>query len=119
MKNLWLLGIAVVAALILGPILVTYAEDSAPPPPKHDKKADGGKAGLPEVQLTPAQEDALGDEVKNFREALGKLQAKSEAVLNDRNQARKFVMQTVMKEMKAAYTEGADAKRDARKKAGK
>ena len=115
MKKLWLLGIAVVLALILGPMLVTYAEDTAPPPPKREKKADGMKAGLPEVQLTPAQEDALGAEVMNLRETLDKLQAKAETVLKDRDQARRFVLQTIMRQTKAAVTEGA-AKRDSRNK---
>jgi len=119
MKKLWLLGIAVVAALILSPMLIAYAEDAAPPPPKHEKKADGVKAGLPEVQLTPAQEDALGAEVLNLREALDKLQAKAETVLKDRDQARRFVLQTAMKETKAMIAEGAAAKHDGRKKPGK
>jgi hypothetical protein len=121
MKKLWLLGIAVVLALILGPMLVTFAEDSAPPPPKHERKADGIKGDRsPEITLTPAQEDALGEEVTNLRKALDKLQAKAETVLKDRDQARRFVMQTVTKETKAAVTEGAAAKRDGRnKKAGR
>ena len=120
MKKLWLLGIAVVAALVVGPMLVTFAEDSAPPPPKHERKADGIKGDRsPEIALTPAQEDALGADVMNLREALDKLQAKAETVLKDRDQARRFVLQTVTKETKAAVTEGAAAKRDGRKKPGK
>ena len=49
------------------------------------------------------------------RRALDKLQAKAETVLKDRDQARRFVLQTIMREMKAAVTENA-AKRDARKR---
>jgi hypothetical protein len=102
MRKVLLLAIAGALALVVGPMLVTYAEEGAPPPPKHEKKADGMKGDRsPEILLTPAQEDALGAEVMNFREALDKLQAKAETVLKDRDQARKFVMQTIMKEMRA------------------
>jgi len=112
MSKVWLLGIAGALVLVVGPMLIAYAEDAAPPPPKHEKKADGVKAGLPEITLTPAQEDALGAEVMNLREALGKLQAKAETVLKDRDQVRRFMMQTLAKEMRAAGPEA--AKREVR-----
>jgi hypothetical protein len=115
MRKVLLLAIAGALALVVGPMLVTYAEEGAPPPPKHEKKADGMKGDRsPEILLTPAQEDALGAEVMNFREALDKLQVKAETVLKDRDQARKFVMQTIMKEMRAAAAEG--GKREGRNK---
>lgn len=114
MRKMWLLGIAGALVLVLGPMLVAYAADGSAPP-KHEKKADGIKGERPpEILLTPAQEDALGAEVLNFREALDKLQVKAETVLKDRDQARKFVMQTIMKEMRAAVAEG--GKRDGRNK---
>ena len=114
MRKMWLLGIAGVLVLALGPMLVSYAAQDGVPP-KHERKADGIKGDrLGEILLTPAQEEALGAEVMNLREALDKLQVKAETVLRDRELARKFMMQTVMKELRAASPEA--AKRDGRNK---
>ena len=113
MSKVWLLLIAGALVLVVGPMLIAYAEDAAPP--KHEKKADAMKGDrAPEVTLTPAQEDALGAEVMNLREAIGKLQAKAETVLKDRDQVRRFMMQAVTKEMRTAGPEA--AKREIRSK---
>jgi hypothetical protein len=107
MRKVWLLGIAGVLVLVLGPMLVAYAADEVAPP-KHEKKADAVKGDRPpEITLTPAQEEALGAEVMNLREAIGKLQTKAETVLKDREQVRRFMMQTLAKEMRAASPEAA------------
>jgi hypothetical protein len=105
MSKVWLLGITGALVLVVGPMLIAYAGDAAPPSPKHEKKADAVKAGLPEITLTPAQEDALGAEVMNLRDAIGKLQAKAETVLKDRDLVHKFMVQTLMKEMRATSPE--------------
>ena len=38
MRKVWLLGLVAVAVLVVGPMVVAYAEESAPTP-KHERKA--------------------------------------------------------------------------------
>ena len=99
MTRLWLLGLAGVLVLVVGPMVIAFAEEGAPGP-KHERKAgDMPKVERPpEIVLTPAQQEALQAQVAALQDALGKLKTKAIEVLGER-EGKAFVLQAIRKAM--------------------
>jgi len=97
MRKLWLLGLVGALVLVVGPMVIAYAEEGAPGP-KHERKAGDMPKGErpPEVVLTPAQQEALQAQVAALQDALGKLKTKAIEVLGERD-GKAFVLQTIRK----------------------
>ena len=99
MRQLWLLGLVGALVLVVGPMVIAYAEEGAPGP-KHERKAgDMPKAERPpEIVLTPAQQEALQAQVAALQDALGKLKTKAVEVLGEK-EGKAFVFQAIRKAM--------------------
>jgi Spy/CpxP family protein refolding chaperone len=91
--------VALVAlGLVLVGAVVMQAQDSTPPadnPGKGKGKGGGGMRGAP-IELTDAQKTALEKPTADFTKAVKDFQDVATKTLGDENQARRFVMQTVM-----------------------
>jgi hypothetical protein len=97
MRKLWLLGLVGALALVVGPMVIAYAEEGAPGPKRERKAGDMPKGERPpEIILTPAQQEALQAPVAALQDALGKLKTKSIDVLGERD-GKAFVLQTIRK----------------------
>jgi hypothetical protein len=106
MRKVWLLGLAGALLLVVGPMVVAYAEDGAVPP-KHERKAgDLGKGDRPpDIVLTPVQEEALKDQVKALQDAIKALKEKSITTLGDKD-GKAFLFQSIRKAMLAGEEGG-------------
>lgn len=99
MRQLWLLGLVGALVLVVGPMVIAFAEEGAPGP-KHERKAGDMPKGErpPEIVLTPAQQEALQAQVAALQDALGKLKTKAVEVLGER-EGKAFVLQAIRKAM--------------------
>jgi len=99
MRQLWLLGLVGALVLVVGPMVIAYAEEGAPGP-KHERKAGDMPKGErpPEIVLTPAQQEALQAQVAALQDALGKLKTKAVEVLGEK-EGKAFVFQAIRKAM--------------------
>jgi len=97
MKKLLLLGL--LAALVIGPTLVAYAEEGAKPRREGAPAAGAREGKPPEIVLTPAQQEAMKAELTAHQEAVNKLLAKAIEVLGDKD-GRMFLMQTTAKALR-------------------
>ncbi len=95
MKKVLLLGL--LAALVIGPTLVAYAEEGAKP--RREGAAVGAREGKPDIVLTADQEKAMKAELTAHQDALTKLLAKAIEQLGDKD-GRMFVMQTTAKALR-------------------
>lgn len=112
MSRLWLLGLAGVLVLVVGPMVIAYAEDGAAPP-KHERKPGDMPKGErpPEIVLTPAQAEAMKDVVKDLADVMKALQQKAIDTLGERD-GKAFVLQTIRKAMIAGHEEGGKMRSD-------
>ena len=119
MSRLWLLGLAGVLVLVVGPMVIAYAEDG-PPGPKHERKAGDMPKGErpPEIVLTPAQAEAMKDVVKDLADVLKALQQKAIDTLGEKD-GKAFVLQTIRKAMIAGYEAGGKPRAEHKRSEGK
>jgi hypothetical protein len=97
MSRLWLVAIVALGLVLVGAV-VMQAQDSTPPadnPGKGKGKGPGGMRGAP-IELTDAQKTALEKPTADFTKAVKDFQDVATKTLGDENEARRYVMQTVM-----------------------
>ena len=119
MTRLWLWGLAGVLVLVVGPMVIAYAEDGAAPP-KHERKAGDMPKGErpPDIVLTPAQQEALKDQIKDLEDVMKALQKKAIDTLGERD-GKAFVLQTIRKAMIAGYEAGGKPRGEHKRSEGK
>ena len=105
MRKIWLLGLVAVAVLVVGPMVVAYAEEGAPTP-KHERKAattgEGKPEGRkPELVVDPAKLEMMKDQVAALETAIKELEAKAVVVLGPLD-GKRFLMQTITKAVRPA-----------------
>lgn len=110
MMKVWLLGLAAAAILVVGPMLAAYAADEGTPPPKHERKTEGGKGEgkqlPPPIAVDAAKTPELAAAVTAAEDAIAKLQAQAVKDIGEKD-ARRLVMQVVSKAVRGTKPEAA------------
>jgi len=103
MSRAWLLGLLGVLMVVVPVILYAADGEKADRPGRADRPEGDRPRGErpPELTLTPAQQEALKDQVAALEKAIADLRTKAVEVLGER-EGRMFTMQSMMKAMRPA-----------------
>jgi len=108
MRKVLLLGLVAGAVLVIGPMLVAYAEEGAKPAAREGAR---GEHKAPEgITLTEAQKTELQQEIADVEKTISALREKAIKVLGEQ-QGRQFTAGTIMKAMRAGMGEAGRGER--------